>query len=138
MRQQSRERISSLEYKVTGRIMKRLVLIGVVGTLLTVAYASPTIGQVMVCQTQTFWCSFPGAGPSGVPCYCNTFWGPISGLSINPYANKPMPQGPNPRNKDPEPDPDHEIDLGKQGNDCLNGLGNCSGSFRSYQQRPPR
>jgi len=71
---------------------------------------------MMVCQTPTFWCSFPGNAPSGLPCYCLSGFGlPVNGYSINPSQQAPEPES--------EPVSD-EVE------DCLNGLGNCEGDFQ--------
>jgi hypothetical protein len=62
--------------------------------------------------------------------------GPIGGFAINPrqvIQQTPSPRPPKGGDKRPseEGEPEEEIDLGEKADDCLNGLGNCSGDFKS-------
>jgi hypothetical protein len=89
-----------------------------------------------VCQTPTFWCAFryQSGVPNGSPCYCMTYWGPVTGSSIDPSGvsnapKLPTPQSPSDPGRPPqtEPRPGGQVDPG----DCYKGLGNCAGSFRN-------
>ncbi len=93
---------------------------------------APVSAQIMVCQTPTFWCSFPGNAPSNLPCYCNTGFGRVNGYSINPNQQRPAPR-PRPRPNDEEDDVNTTSDQATK--DCLNGLGNCDGSYRNAIRR---
>lgn len=33
-----------------------------------------------ICQTPTLWCSLMQVGPPGLPCWCNTPFGPLNGV----------------------------------------------------------
>ena len=35
-----------------------------------------------ICQTPAFWCRMFFPGPVGVSCYCNSYWGPVSGFTV--------------------------------------------------------
>lgn len=88
---------------------------------------------IMVCQTPVFWCVVPSQDyPTGVPCWCNSMAGPVGGYAINPrqvaHQSAPPPSTSQPT-RDRGTSPDEEIDLGGKAGDCLNGLGNCDGSF---------
>lgn len=89
---------------------------------------------IMVCQTPTFWCAVPAPDfPTGTPCWCNTPRGPVNGLGINPrqVIQQTPTQRPRGGSKEPTRNDEEVIDLGGKADDCLNGLGNCSGSFKS-------
>lgn len=91
-----------------------------------------SFAQITVCQTQAFWCSFPGNYPSGQLCHCNSFMGPLPGYTINPNTTM------NPGRSNPLPgdeEDEEEVDLSSEQSDCLNGLGNCSGSFKSLAKK---
>lgn len=102
--------------------------------LISVAHAY----TMMVCQTPTFWCTFPMQGygaPSGQPCYCPTYAGVVTGLSINPNVSLPTPSEPT---SSTEPRPSSQTNkVPENVEDCLNGLGNCvqmAGNFSSIVQ----
>jgi hypothetical protein len=83
---------------------------------------------VLVCQTPWFWCSIFAPGFFGdQPCWCNSGSGPINGYTIIPY----VPQDQRPSNtRIPPPNPGEDVViLDPNEEDCLNGLGNCSGAF---------
>jgi hypothetical protein len=102
----------------------------IVGGVLFFVYPSTVQAQYTVCQTQTFWCAFPGSFPSGQACYCNSFYGPINGISINPTQYMPQPRDSRGGGEEEE-----TIDIGEEAEDCLNGLGNCEGRFKSAVQK---
>jgi hypothetical protein len=35
-----------------------------------------------ICQTAAFWCQMGQRGAVGSYCYCNTFWGPVYGVTV--------------------------------------------------------
>lgn len=35
-----------------------------------------------ICQTPTFWCRMFQTGPVGYPCYCNSGFGPVNGVTV--------------------------------------------------------
>jgi len=40
----------------------------------------PTMQQFgFRCQTPQMWCTLPQPGPIGIPCYCNSPYGPLTG-----------------------------------------------------------
>jgi hypothetical protein len=86
-----------------------------------------------VCQTATFWCAFQWAPdvPNGTFCYCNTVFGPVGGLSINPTGVSNAPKLPDPQPQGPGTPPSSPPKAGGEvaANDCYKGLGNCPGSF---------
>ena len=129
---QKRERVMSCEWISNRcRASTAAFLLFFAASVGALAIPSRASAQVMVCQTRTFWCSFPGSAPSNLPCYCNAPYGIVNGFSINPsQVMKPQRQ----RRTDPNPPPEQEqeeVDISDESKDCLNGLGNCSGSFRS-------
>lgn len=81
--------------------------------------------QQMVCQTPAFWCVVPGKAPNGYPCWCNTMYGPISGVAIDPNPIL------HPSSGSPNEDDEEEITLDPDAEDCLNGLGECQGKFKA-------
>lgn len=90
---------------------------------------------IMICQTPAFWCVVPSQDyPTGVPCWCNTPMGPVVGRAINPrqVVQQSAPSKPSKHGRD---EPEEEIDLGGKADDCLNGLGNCDGSFASLVRK---
>lgn len=104
--------------------------------------ASAQVPGMMVCQTPAFWCSFPGSAPNGLPCYCMTPYGSVPGYSINPVSVMQPPQQPQrprtrpvPDTRRAEPADDEEIVLDEDSDACLNGLGDCRGSFRKAVQK---
>ena len=91
-----------------------------------------------VCQTPAFWCAFqyaPGV-PNGTGCYCNTVFGPVGGLSINPAGVSNAPKLPEPQRQGPSTPPRSAPKPGGEvaANDCYKGLGNCQGSFSNATQ----
>ena len=42
----------------------------------------PTATDTSICQTPTFWCQMGMRGPVGYSCYCNTYMGPVYGVSV--------------------------------------------------------
>jgi hypothetical protein len=133
-----------MSFKPIWRCVGNLVLFALAVLALQVELGSAN-AQMMVCQTQYFWCSFPGNAPSNLQCYCNTYYGPIYGYSINPneFARQPqespIPQERQPQEsrpgRDTEPIPQEEIILDEEAEDCLNGLGNCDGTFLGAVRR---
>ncbi len=85
----------------------------------------------MVCQTPAFWCAIPGKAPNGYPCYCNTMYGSIGGTAIDPAPYNV----PNPEQVD---DDDEEVNIDEGTADCLNGLGECKGKFKSAVKKKKR
>ena len=120
------------------RAMRLISRIVVVLAILLLSPA-PSTGQYQlhtyVCQTQTFWCAIqytPGV-PDGNPCWCNTYWGPVTGRSIDPARVPNAPTLPNPQKQGPGQPPQGNPPQGNPGevdsDDCYKGLGNCPGSF---------
>lgn len=38
-----------------------------------------------ICQTPAFWCRMFSRGPVGVPCWCNSFWGRVNGVTVTEH-----------------------------------------------------
>lgn len=111
--------------KVNLTAVKRSALLGVAFSIVSYLFTPQAAqAQYMVCQTPTFWCAVPGRAPNGYPCWCNTAFGPVGGQAIDPT---PYIQSQNPDRGDE----DEEINLESDAQDCLNGLGECKGTFKS-------
>jgi hypothetical protein len=61
---------------MTNRLTK-LMMIGALVLVASPAAAQPVSNR---CVTPQFWCTLPGFGPVGSPCYCNTPYGPVPGI----------------------------------------------------------
>jgi len=127
-------------FKLAGRVASLGFIIGISATPSSAQFLAPV---TYVCQTPAFWCAIqaePGV-PNGTLCYCNTFYGPVWGLSINPSGVSNAPQLPKPQPQRPDAAPPRpESRPGRTeptstratevaANDCYKGLGNCPGAF---------
>lgn len=101
------------------------LFLGVLFLIMLFLLTGKAEAQQMVCQTSAFWCVVPGKAPNGYPCWCNTMYGPVSGFAIDP---EPILH---PSSRSSNEDEEEEITLDSAAEECLNGLGECQGKFKS-------
>jgi hypothetical protein len=121
---------------------RRLALAFVLGACVVASgagYAQGISAGIMVCQTPAFWCTVPSPDyPTGTPCWCNLDamgYQRMNGYAINPRQVVQEAERKRGGGEDGGPD---VVDLGDEADDCLNGLGNCDGSFKSLVKRKTR
>lgn len=112
--------------------MSRVFKLAVFSAAVLLSQSEASSQTQLVCQTPAFWCGIIGPGPFGnAPCWCNSPMGPISGYTIVPQVAG-NPGGGNPGGGNPSGGGNPGGGNPGGGNDpedCLDGLGNCVGTF---------